>query len=118
MKLARISLNAKVQEGKYRLTVPPHINEKLVSYQTLYREVYHEDLPVETMMLAMIEQFLESDAEFRSWKRERDGQGTTMPDSMAGKRGPKTPKQAHPAAADVRNHTPELTAPTASAISG
>lgn len=67
MKLGKVSLTPRVPEGKYRVTVPPHINEKLLAYVTLYKEVHREEIDPEVLILGIVDQFLESDSDFRSW---------------------------------------------------
>ncbi len=79
MKLARINLRTNATEGKYRLTVPPHINEKLVSYAAMYKSAYSDDIPLETLMIGILDQFFEADAEFRVWRREHDEETAAQP---------------------------------------
>lgn len=67
MKLAKVSLTPKVPEGKYRVTIPPHIHEKLLAYLTLYKEVHEDEISPEGLILGIIDQFLESDSDFRAW---------------------------------------------------
>lgn len=68
MKLKKIS-TAQIPEGKYRVTVPPHVNEHLLAYAALYQEVHGDQIAPDAMILAIVEQFLADDSDFRTWLR-------------------------------------------------
>lgn len=99
MKLGRITANPAATEGKYRLTAPPHINEQIVAYGAMYKSVYNEEIPPETMILAILAQFFEADADFRTWRRDTDP-ATLAPAAEPARRRPRTGSKVTSSEAD------------------
>jgi hypothetical protein len=68
LKLAKLPDRALV---KLTINIPPDLNRALNLYAEIYRETYGEAEPVQELIPAMLERFLESDRAFVRRRRTR-----------------------------------------------
>ncbi len=56
---------------KLRIELTPVLGNELRQYQTAYKALYGSEIPLEALVPAILEQFLEKDRGFKQWKKTR-----------------------------------------------
>lgn len=61
------------KEGRYSVTLPGIVNVEFLDYVAAFAETYGSEAKPEDVIIAMINHHIANDADFKKWKRAKDG---------------------------------------------
>lgn len=65
------------KEGRYSVTLPGIVNVEFLDYVAAFAETYGNEAKPEDVIIAMINHHIANDADFKKWKRAKDGTGVS-----------------------------------------